>query len=187
MKLNIIAALGAALLLALAGVPANAGHGGGGGGHFSGGGFGGGGGHFGGGGNFAGHSGGGGFSARSFRSGPSFGGNSFRGQSFRSRSFDGPRMGRVPRGDRAFRPGRGPGRGYANYNRNHWNGGKNWRHHHGRYWRRYPIYAGYPYYDDYYYDDYYVSDDGDDCAWLYRRAIQTGSSYWWRRYRACEY
>ena len=24
-----------------------------------------------------------------------------------------------------------------------------------------------------------------DCDWLRRRAIATGSSYWWRRYRAC--
>jgi hypothetical protein len=24
-----------------------------------------------------------------------------------------------------------------------------------------------------------------DCDWLRRRAVATGSSYWWRRYRAC--
>ena len=24
-----------------------------------------------------------------------------------------------------------------------------------------------------------------DCNWLRRRAVTTGSSYWWRRYRAC--
>ena len=24
-----------------------------------------------------------------------------------------------------------------------------------------------------------------NCAWLRRRAVATGSSYWWRRYRAC--
>jgi hypothetical protein len=24
-----------------------------------------------------------------------------------------------------------------------------------------------------------------DCEWMRRRAIATGSSYWWRRYRAC--
>jgi hypothetical protein len=24
-----------------------------------------------------------------------------------------------------------------------------------------------------------------DCNWLRRRAVATGSSYWWRRYRAC--
>ena len=33
---------------------------------------------------------------------------------------------------------------------------------------------GRPYYDDY-----------GDCGWLRRRAIETGSSYWWRRYREC--
>jgi hypothetical protein len=24
-----------------------------------------------------------------------------------------------------------------------------------------------------------------DCGWLRRRALDTGSPYWWRRYRAC--
>lgn len=32
-----------------------------------------------------------------------------------------------------------------------------------------------------FYDGYYYG----DCAWLKRRAIATGSSYWWRRYRQC--
>jgi hypothetical protein len=27
--------------------------------------------------------------------------------------------------------------------------------------------------------------DYDDCRWLKRRAIHTGSSYWWSRYHAC--
>jgi hypothetical protein len=36
---------------------------------------------------------------------------------------------------------------------------------------------GYDYGDDY---DYY---DDDSCAWLYSRAENSGSSYWWRRYR----
>jgi hypothetical protein len=31
---------------------------------------------------------------------------------------------------------------------------------------------------------YYYGDYGD-CGWLRRRAIETGSSYWWRRYRDC--
>jgi hypothetical protein len=26
---------------------------------------------------------------------------------------------------------------------------------------------------------------GDDCYWLRRRALYTGSPYWWRRYYAC--
>jgi hypothetical protein len=31
----------------------------------------------------------------------------------------------------------------------------------------------------------YYDEDYGDCAWLRRRAIETGSSYWWRRYREC--
>ena len=30
---------------------------------------------------------------------------------------------------------------------------------------------------------YYSYYDYDDCEWLRYRAIRTGSSYWWRRYR----
>ena len=33
----------------------------------------------------------------------------------------------------------------------------------------------------YFYDGYYYG----DCNWLRRRAIATGSSYWWRRFRQC--
>jgi hypothetical protein len=32
-----------------------------------------------------------------------------------------------------------------------------------------------------FYDGYYYG----DCAWLRRKAIATGSRYWWRRYRLC--
>jgi hypothetical protein len=39
--------------------------------------------------------------------------------------------------------------------------------------------AGYPYY----YNDYGYG----GCGWLYRRAVATGSPYWWNRYRACVY
>jgi hypothetical protein len=42
--------------------------------------------------------------------------------------------------------------------------------------------AGYPYYD---YD--YVAYGYGGCGYLYRRAVATGSSYWWHRYRACRY
>jgi hypothetical protein len=28
---------------------------------------------------------------------------------------------------------------------------------------------------------------GRSCAWLRAKAIQTGSRYWWRRYRECRY
>jgi hypothetical protein len=34
-----------------------------------------------------------------------------------------------------------------------------------------------------FYDGYYYG----DCNWLRRRAIVTGSRYWWRRYRLCRY
>jgi hypothetical protein len=34
-------------------------------------------------------------------------------------------------------------------------------------------YGGYGYYDD--------------CRWLRRKAIRTGSRYWWRRYHECTY
>jgi hypothetical protein len=37
-----------------------------------------------------------------------------------------------------------------------------------------PVYA-YTYYDGY----------GDGCYWMKRRALHTGSPYWWHRYRAC--
>jgi hypothetical protein len=63
---------------------------------------------------------------------------------------------------------------YAGQERTH----SNFRHfHHGRHVF---IAAGYPYYDD----DYGY---GGGCGWLYRRAVATGSSYWWHRYRACLY
>jgi hypothetical protein len=39
------------------------------------------------------------------------------------------------------------------------------------------IFIGAPVYYGYYYDD--------GCYWLRRRAIYTGSAYWWSRYRAC--
>ena len=50
-----------------------------------------------------------------------------------------------------------------------------------------PRFRGYylPYYG-YGYAPYYYDDDyGDDCSWLHRRAVATGSRYWWNRYRAC--
>jgi hypothetical protein len=31
--------------------------------------------------------------------------------------------------------------------------------------------------------DYYAY--GDDCWWLRRQALETGSPYWWSRYNAC--
>jgi hypothetical protein len=42
---------------------------------------------------------------------------------------------------------------------------------------------GSPYYGSYgsYYGGY------DSCRWMKRRAIHTGSSYWWKRYHYCIY
>ncbi|MEW5962780.1 MAG: hypothetical protein AB1749_04400 [Pseudomonadota bacterium] len=34
---------------------------------------------------------------------------------------------------------------------------------------------------------YYYSSYGSSCYWLKRRALRTGSRYWWRRYNACRY
>ncbi|WP_197077560.1 hypothetical protein [Hyphomicrobium sp. 99] len=161
MKMKIVTALGAILLLAFGTAVAEArngggwGGGGGGGPHFGGGG--GGGPHFGGGGGR--FNGGRNFSGRSFRSGPNFGGGNFRGYGPR-----GPRIG-INRGFRNYSGNYGYGRG---------------RHHH----RRGGFVVGYPYYDYGYYDDGYY---GYDCGWLYQRAIETGSPYWWRRYQACVY
>jgi len=38
-------------------------------------------------------------------------------------------------------------------------------------------------YAPYYYDSYY----DDSCAWLRRRALRSGSRYWWRRYERCRH
>jgi hypothetical protein len=71
----------------------------------------------------------------------------------------------------------GGDRNFRHYSGNHSGYG-------GRYHRRGRYFVGYPYYGYGYYDD---GGYGYDCAWLYRKAIQTGSPYWWRRYQACEY
>jgi hypothetical protein len=56
-------------------------------------------------------------------------------------------------------------------------GGRNFafRHHH----RHARVFAFAPYY----YDDGYAY--GDGCYWLKRRALYTGSRYWWNRYYGC--
>ena len=48
-------------------------------------------------------------------------------------------------------------------------------HHHFRFrhHRRFIVVGAYPYYYD------------DGCYWLRRRALYTGSPYWWHRYYAC--
>jgi hypothetical protein len=92
-----------------------------------------------------------------------FRGRGFRGRGFHGRGFRGPRFGHRRFYNRRF------GRRYGGYRR------------YG--YRRY----GYPYlylapYYGYYGYGYY-----NRCYWLKRRAIRTGSRYWWRRYRACRY
>lgn len=55
------------------------------------------------------------------------------------------------------------------------------RRHYRHYRRGSRIVIGYPYYyGGGYYSGYY-----SDCGWLYRKAIQTGSAYWWQRYQMC--
>ena len=36
-----------------------------------------------------------------------------------------------------------------------------------------------------YYDYGYYGYSNSSCRWLHRRAVKTGSTYWWRRYRDC--
>ena len=58
----------------------------------------------------------------------------------------------------------GPGPG-------HWHGHGHW--HRGWGFAAYPAFYG----GDYYY--------GGGCGWLHRKAIATGSRYWWSRYEVC--
>jgi hypothetical protein len=84
-----------------------------------------------------------------------------------SRGMRGPGRGSVHRG------GRGP--------RAHYKGGGGKHHHHNRRrFRGYGYAAPFVGYGAYYYGGY-----GDDCRWLRRRALTTGSAYWWDRYYAC--
>ena len=63
----------------------------------------------------------------------------------------------------------GPSRNYGSYAYSH--------RHHARFHRR--VFVGVPFaYGAYYYD-------GGGCYWLRRRAVATGSPYWWSRYDAC--
>ncbi len=66
------------------------------------------------------------------------------------------------------------------HHRGHFHRG-HFHHHHFRHRHHHDFFfVGVPYY----YDDYYY---GYDCYWLKRRAIRTGSSYWWHRYYECRY
>ncbi len=159
-----------ALPLAKSQIPATAGivhqtapgHGGGGGGGF-GRGMGGGGGH----GMMGGRPGGGG---RGMMGGghPGGGRGMMRGGPGPSRGIGGgrghggPRMHPGPRGPRHA----GPGHHHGHHH-----------HHHRRGYRGF-YYGGFPSY-------YYGYGGYDDCGWLRRRALVTGSPYWWDRYYAC--
>ncbi len=46
--------------------------------------------------------------------------------------------------------------------------------------RDFGVFFGAPFVGSYAYQD-----DGHSCGWLHRRAVRTGSSYWWDRYEAC--
>jgi hypothetical protein len=74
-------------------------------------------------------------------------------------------------------PSRFVGRSHGNYS-NYSNYGHLDRGHRHRHRR---IFIGAPFaYYPYYYNDY-----GEGCYWLRRRAVATGSPYWWDRYEAC--
>jgi hypothetical protein len=62
-----------------------------------------------------------------------------------------------------------------------------YRHHrHFRFGRHYSHHHRYGFYGlPFVYGGFYGY--GNSCYWLKRRAIRTGSHYWWRRYRACRY
>jgi len=90
------------------------------------------------------------------------GGRPGGGRGLAGRGHGGPRMHHGPRGPRLAGPGRHHGH----------------RHHHHRAYRGF-YYGGYPYAYSYAFNDY------DDCRWLRRRALATGSPYWWDRYYAC--
>jgi hypothetical protein len=101
-------------------------------------------------------------------------GNMGGGRASFGRSFGGMHQsfggGRIAGGNRGFSH-RGPVVGF-NSNRHF---GR-----HGRFGRG--VIVGAPYY----YGDDYGYDYSSGCGWLYSRAVQTGSSYWWRRYEICE-
>jgi hypothetical protein len=61
-----------------------------------------------------------------------------------------------------------------------WRGGE--EHHHEFHHHRRGV--GGVFVDGGYYDDGYSY---GGCGWLYRRAVSTGSAYWWHRYEECAY
>jgi hypothetical protein len=93
------------------------------------------------------------------------------------------RTGGFSRGMRGPGPGsfsRGP-RGPSALYRGPRGGGQNHHHHHHPRFRGFYYAVPFVGYGAYYYGGGY----GDDCRWLRRRALATGSAYWWDRYYAC--
>ena len=101
------------------------------------------------------------------------GGGSARSFSAPSHSFSrGARSGGTHHFSRTYRsPSSRSPRVYGYISR-----GGHHRHHHGHRGRGGVFVYGYPY-------DYYAY--SDSCARLHRRALATGSSYWWNRYYDC--
>lgn len=76
----------------------------------------------------------------------------------------------------------------AHKGRHHWSGGGAYS---GRYVGAYAYRYGYHHHHHHrrvfvpVYGYGYGAYGYDDCYWLHRRAVVTGSGYWWSRYRAC--
>jgi len=66
------------------------------------------------------------------------------------------------------------------HRRHHYRPGRGFRPNHVRRHGRHFVWGGLPFW---FYGGYYYG----DCDWLYRRAIATGSAYWWDRYDSCRY
>jgi hypothetical protein len=171
-----------AIVLVRGGGGGGHGGGGGGGGHGGGWGGGGGGGHAafsGGGGRGGGGWGGGGHPSAMARGAGNFTGRAYSGpRSYASRDFDrgGPRGGRFERGDR--------GRFVERHDR-----GERFEHRRfaerghdfDRFHHRHRVFVNGVWVWDWW-PDYYAY---NDCWWLRRQALITGSPYWWSRYNAC--
>ena len=126
--------------------------------------------------------------------GGSAGGGSFSGGSYRGGSMGGGEMGRRGMAGRTFDRAPAPGSAGSGYqgryqfspprsgrNVGERNFRRGDRRHVDRDFRRRRVFFfggdGGWYGPDYYYYS--------NCDWLRRRAMQTGSGYWWRRYRSC--
>jgi hypothetical protein len=72
-------------------------------------------------------------------------------------------------------------RHYSHHFRRHYGYRPHFR---GRHHGHRHVFFGLPFaYGGYYYGGYYSG----GCSWLRRRALYTGSPYWWDRYYACRY